>query len=216
MKKKIILKRMFHRDAWRYAIIFDYDKNLTGLVRSIDQITWSQTNKCWYTRADEPTLKQILTIFRESADVDISAIVSGEKDNPAFESEPRKTEITEDIVLSTPVPEVKSTTKKETFSQLKKQEYSPVLFTISEPDGRLVIKFTGKYDKEWIRELNEFGRPYYAANRNEWLLKWTQLTVDSLSDYFSSRGIEVIVKKREVTGVLKELRDEQSARAAGY
>ena len=114
-------------------------------------------------------------------------------------------------MVPTPVNEVKSAGIKKTVSQTNNQGYSPVLFTISETDGRLVIRFTGKYDKEWIRELNEFGRPYYDASRNEWLLKWTQLTVDSLSDYFSSRNVEVIVKKREVTGELKELRDEKNA-----
>ena len=210
MKKKIILKRIFHRGLWRYAIIFDNDKNLTQLVRSVNNAAWSQTNKCWYAGADEKTLKQILNVFRDLTDIDISAIVSGEQDKPASEPEALKIETTEENVICTPVPEVKSATIKKTISQSNKQEYSPVLFTISEPDGRLVIKFTGKYDKEWIKELNDFGRPYYDANRNEWLLKWTQLTVDSLSDYFSMRGVDVIVKKREVSGVLKELRDEQS------
>jgi integrase/recombinase XerD len=209
MKKKIILRRIFHRNEWRYAIIFDYDKNLTRLVRAVNNVTWSQTNRCWYAGADETTLKQILTVFRESADIDISAIVTGEQEKPASEPEILSTKPDEDIVMPHPVRKVKTTAIKKTISQ-STEGYSPVLFTISEPDGRLVIKFTGRYDKEWIRELNEFGRPYYHATRNEWLLKWTQLTVDSLSDYFSTRGVEVIVKKREVSGVLKELRDEQS------
>ena len=211
MKKKIILRRIFHRDAWRYAIIFDYDKKLTDLVRSVDNATWSQSNKCWYAGADEKTLKQILTVFRNSADIDISAIVNEEKEKPVTGSSSIKTETSDGIVVPTPITEVKSAGIKKTISQSNNQGYSPVLFTISETDGRLVIRFTGKYDKEWIRELNEFGRPYYDASRNEWLLKWTQLTVDSLSDYFSSRNVEVIVKKREVTGELKELRDEKNA-----
>ncbi|MCX6254718.1 MAG: tyrosine-type recombinase/integrase [Bacteroidia bacterium] len=210
MKKKIILKRIFHRNGWRYAIIFDYDKNLTELVRTVNNVTWSQTNKCWYAGDDEETLKQILAVFRESADIDISAIVSGESQKPPAEPEALNTEMIEDIGIPSSASEAKSSTIKKTISQSNKQGYSPVLFTISEPDGRLVIKFTGKYDKEWIRELNEFGRPYYDANRNEWLLRWSQIAVDSLSDYFSLRGVEVIVKKREVSGVLKELRDEQS------
>ena len=79
MKKKIILKRIFHRNAWRYAIIFDYDETFAGQVRSIENVTWSQTNKCWYAPGDESTLKQILAVFREWADIDISAIVSGEE-----------------------------------------------------------------------------------------------------------------------------------------
>ena len=211
MKKKIILKRIFHRGEWRYAIIFDRDENLTRLVRSVEKVTWSQTNRCWYAGADEKTLKQILTVFRDKADIDISQIVSGEQEKSGSEPEPPKQEPSENIVIPVDVPAVKAVTLNKIISHSNKQGYSPVLFTISEPDGRLVIRFMGKYDKEWIRELNEFGRPYYDASRNEWLLKWTQFTVDSLSDYFSSRDVEVIVKKREVTGELKELRDKVSS-----
>jgi integrase/recombinase XerD len=220
MKKKIILKRIFHRNEWRYAIIFDYDKKLDALVRSIRKVTWSQTNMCWYAGADEASLKQILNVFRESADIDISSISSGEKeknillspvvkidkeaeaDPPASDSIPKEKSV--ENIVNRPIIKVK-----------KLSRFAPVLFTINETDGRLVIKFTGRYDEEWIRELNGFGRPFYDANRKEWLLPWSQLAVDSLSDYFSSRDVEVIVKKREVTGVLKELRDEQSREVRG-
>ncbi|TAL67636.1 MAG: hypothetical protein EPN88_07440, partial [Bacteroidetes bacterium] len=99
MKKKIILKRIFHRNEWRYAIIFDYDKTLGLLVRSIDMATWSKTNGCWYAGADEDTLKQILTVFRESADIDISAIVSGEPEKPALETKALDAGTVEDIVM---------------------------------------------------------------------------------------------------------------------
>ena len=131
MKKKIILKRIFHRGLWRYAIIFDNDKNLTQLVRSVNNVAWSQTNKCWYAGADEKTLKQILNVFRDLTDIDISAIVSGEQEKPASEPESRKTETTEDIVMPAPIPELKSAGIKKTISQSNKQGYSPVLFTIS-------------------------------------------------------------------------------------
>jgi site-specific recombinase XerD len=145
------------------------------------------------------------------ADIDISAIVSGEQVKADSGPEPPKQETNESIVMPVDVDEVKSVTTRKIISHANKQGYSPVLFTISEPEGRLVIRFMGKYDKEWIRELNEFGRPTYDAGRKEWLLRWTQFTVDSLSDYFSSRNVEVIVKKREVTEELKVQRDEKSA-----
>ena len=48
MKKKLILKRIFHRDEWRYALFFDYDKNLDALVKSITGIKWSQSRVCWH------------------------------------------------------------------------------------------------------------------------------------------------------------------------
>ena len=41
---------------------------------------------------------------------------------------------------------------------VKRIEYDPVEFTINESDGRLIVRFTGRYDKEWIREIKSYGR----------------------------------------------------------
>ncbi|MEI6047799.1 MAG: tyrosine-type recombinase/integrase [Bacteroidota bacterium] len=212
MKKKIILKRIFHRDEWRYALFFDYDKNLDALVKSITGIKWSQSNRCWYAHDDEETLKKILAVFRESADIDISAIATGEKGKlsaltTVLQSK-KKTEPTTTI----PAPDEKALDEKAYLTVNKEKKismYSPVLFTISETDGRLVIKFTGRSDPEWIGELKTYGRPWFDKVTREWFLRWSQLAVDSLSDYFSSRGVEVIVKKKEIPVVIAEIRNER-------
>jgi len=214
MKPKIVLKRIFHRDEWRIAIIFDYNAKLGELVKTIPGIKWSQTNECWYSPDNEKTLKQILTLLRETADIDISAIVTGEKENPSSPPPANQTEEEENAVIPYPFAEEKPLSGKHipAVSKVSRQsEYDPVLFTINEPDGRLVIKFTGRYDPEWVRELHAFGRPYFDRSRREWLLRWSRLTVDSLSDYFSSQGAEIIVKKVEVPVVLKEIRNEKGS-----
>ena len=214
MKKKIILRRIFHRNEWRYAIIFEYDRVLTDLVKSISNVSWSKTNRCWYAAADETKLKQILTVFREKADIDITEIVSGEKEEViqpetfvTFEKEPERgspvKHKAETPVSHITIPEVKN---KKGVSK-----FSPVIFTINETDGRLVVKFTGRYNREWIKELNGYGKAYYDAANREWLLKWSQLAVDSLPDYFSSRGVELIVKKPKVSDLIKVKRGKQGS-----
>lgn len=212
IKKTIILKRIFHRNEWRFAIVFDYDKNLVVPVKSINGIRWSQSNKCWHAANDERTLKQILTMFRELADIDISAISSGEKKKLSTPATVLQLEKETMSVTPTPVMDEKAlkkdgdlkVTNEKTFSK-----FAPVLFTISETDGKLVIKFTGRYDPEWIRELKTFGKPWFDKVTHEWLLRWSQLAVDSLSDYFSSKGVEVIVKKKEVPVILREIRSDR-------
>ncbi len=223
MKKKIFLKRIFHRNEWRYAIVFKYDKELTELVKSVRNAAWSQSNACWYAGSDEVTLKQILTLFRESADIDISAIVSSDQfktqpvaDNPVREQEDENLE-------SSPLPEEMpepKTVKKRPPDLLKKTdkqpEFDPVIFTIGEKEGFLIVKFTGDYEQEWIREINSYGRVFYEGTRKEWQLKWSQLAVDSLSDYFTVKGVEVIVKKGVVPLALKEKRDERGAEVRNH
>lgn len=215
MKKKIILRRLFHRNEPRLAIIFEHDNELASLVRSVENSKWSQTNKCWYADDNEKTLKQILSIFRESADIDISEIVSGVK-----KEEKDRSHSAEDIIENEP--ELSPSGSENNYNENEESispkvakhptgRYDPVRFTINEPDGRLVIRFMGRYDPGWIDEMRLYGKIYYDKFRKEWLLPWSQLTVDSLSDYFSTHGIKVIVRKALLSGVLKELRDEQGS-----
>lgn len=88
--------------------------------------------------------------------------------------------------------------------QVLESWYSPVEFRINEREGRLVVKFTGRYDKAWIGELCSYGRYRYDKTNREWLLPWSKITVDSLADYFSSKGVRVNVVKQQVNPVLQE------------
>lgn len=74
MKKKIILRRVFHREKWRIMISFKIDESLVSLVRQIPGNAYSATYKSWYAEDTGETLKQILQVFRDKADIDISAI----------------------------------------------------------------------------------------------------------------------------------------------
>jgi integrase len=86
--------------------------------------------------------------------------------------------------------------------------YSPVEFRINEQDGRLAIRFTGHYDREWFEEIRSFGKYYYDKARKEFLMPWSVSTGDSLSDYFSARGVEVIVIKSAPAEGLKSARKQ--------
>jgi integrase/recombinase XerD len=81
MKKKITLKRIFHRDNWRIAIFFDFDKKLKSVVRSINGSTYSSTHKCFYVDDTEENLKLILRTLRDIADIDITALSSGREES---------------------------------------------------------------------------------------------------------------------------------------
>ncbi len=90
--------------------------------------------------------------------------------------------------------------------------FGSVEFRINENDGRLAIRFTGHYDEEWVDEIKTFGRFYYDKTRKEFLLPWSVMTGDSLSDYFSSRGVEVKVIKSVLSESLKSKRKEMGDR----
>ena len=66
-----------------------------------------------------------------------------------------------------------------------RSRFEPVEFRINEKDGLLAIRFTGQHDQEWIDEIKTSGRFYFDKTRIEFLLPWSVMTGDSLSDYFS-------------------------------
>lgn len=214
MKKRINLKRVLHRDKWRILISFDIDEELASIVRKINNVSYSDTYKSWYVDDEEENLKQILVAFRDKAEVDISELIShprigipevpGKSTTESSVKELNKADQEEpeyDYEEDFEVPDINY--PKWGFGR---KRYGPVEFRINENDGRLVIKFTGMYEKEWIDEIKSFGRFYYDKVRREFLLPWSVMTGDSLSDYFSSKGVEVKVIRAVLDEGLKKAR----------
>lgn len=222
--EKIFIKRVCHRNQWRYAMVFSYNADLHSIVKSIKGVTYSGSNKFWYVDATEDNLKVILHTFRDKADIDISAIAYRDHDYGELADTESNSE--DDLKKE---PEVSAETFEDTEQENKEDEnipsrvvdydyeskherterktwYEPVEFRIEDRDGRLSIKFTGRYDKEWIDELKSYGRVYYDKIHKEFFLPWSKLTTDSLSDYFSSQNVEVIVIRQKLT---EEIRTER-------
>jgi integrase/recombinase XerD len=215
MKKKIVLKRFFHREKWRLGIFSGYDPKLVSLAKSVPGATYSGTNKCFYLDDNEGSLKRVLKVFRDYADIDISEISSSVMDKKREAEQSKQAHIindnqpveahSQDLSFPSPGPGAKRS------RIISREKYGPVEFTINEETGRLIIKFTGRYDPVWIKEMKSYGRLIFDPVRLEWQIAWSRLTVDSLADYFSTKEVEVIVKKTEVASAVKELRDMAGA-----
>lgn len=256
MKKKIIIRNLFHRNEWRYGLFFDYDPEIHDIVRSIPGIRWSNTNTCWHTTQHEESLKNIFSTLRGRIDIDISAIAI-----PSYRKESllrytgKYGPYSSDPELSVGQDDLRGTgkesasdsgdstgkTDRETAGKndlnsinkegIQKQDrfgfpdaetktsvsvsgygrYGAVKFSIHESTGMLIIKFLGRYDRSWIDELRSYGYLRYDKEKREWHLKWSQVTVDSLSDYFGMRGIKVIIEKTKVSSVIRENRDAEGS-----
>jgi len=224
MKKKIFLNRILHRDRWRILISFKYDAILTSIVRQINGCRYSNTHKGWYVDDNENNIKQILLIIKKEADIDISglthdAILKSEVDenqDSELKTHDDKQKCTTDTDNAETIQKSDMYDRDEeiipTIRTIKKvvehRRYSPVEFRINEQDGRLAVRFTGNYDKSWIDEIRSFGRYSYDETSKEFLLPWSVMTGDSLSDFFSSRGVEVNIIKSAPGTILKNARRE--------
>jgi len=223
MKKKIVLKRIFHKEKWRIAIFFDYDETLKEKVKSIPESAFSITNRCFYIEDTEENLKRVLETFKDIADVDISAISYKYKssemagDNRDKENEKRISALSpaagDDDSYKVIQPTTVKTITDDSADIPPSQEamdlsgFGPVEFRINEKEGLLVIKFLGRYDPAWIDEMKSYCRCRYDKRKREWLLDWTKVTTDSLADYFSGRGIKVNVVKAVIGKELQSARD---------
>lgn len=213
MKKKVVLTRIIHRDKSRIIIGADFDPVINEIVRSLKGRSFSDTLKRWYVDDTEESVKDILAAFKDTADVDISALSSPSNrhslGNPDSGKQAGQTVVR--VVEKSP-PHVDSPVgpdfipAKGKAAKSSHSGYGPVEFRIS--DGRLSIRFSGRYEPAWIDEIRSFGKYYYDKTRKEFLLLWTQLKVDSLSDYFSTQGVEVKVIKSVVPADLKDERKQ--------
>jgi integrase/recombinase XerD len=216
MKKKIILKRVFHHGIWRILISFAYDESLSVLVRNVTGIRYSKSHTCWYTDETEERLKEILAVFRDKVEIDISGLSKKPEqlitDNHAVITAPEVSKRTENLKVTRSGIEDQDeeliADKRKIEKFVERQRYGPVEFRINEQDGRLAIRFTGYYDQDWIREIVSYGKYFYDEGNKEFLLPWSVMTGDSLSDYFSSRGVEVRIIKSSPTDDLKRARRE--------
>jgi integrase/recombinase XerD len=227
MKKKIFLTRILHRDRWRILISFRYDAVLSNLVRQIKGVQYTNTHKGWCVDDTEENLEQLRKVIKDEVEIDDSGLA---KDSKAGQHEAPYPEIEKPVhksyssafnpltaPVTTPVKNIIPDNEDDDEiipvarvikPVVDRESYSPVEFTMNEGEGKLIIRFTGRYDREWIRELKSYGRVRFNPSRLEWVLSWTRLKVDSLSDYFASQGVGVIVKKYAVTPEVKAARND--------
>jgi integrase/recombinase XerD len=223
MKKKIVLKRLSHRDRWRLVFVCDWDESLVAIIRTINGNRYSKTFKYWYADDNEETLKQILFAFRDKAYIDISALThtsaTDESKHPENNGEDPDSDV--QVTSVSPWPEDDGTVfelvppKGTIIDTVDRSGFGPVEFRINEKDGRLAIRFTGDYDPEWIDEISDYRKVYHDKSRNEFLLPWSVMTGDSLSDFFSSRGVEVKIIRAKPSESVKSARRESGDEIRG-
>ncbi|MFN8241380.1 MAG: tyrosine-type recombinase/integrase [Bacteroidales bacterium] len=227
MKKKVILRRIFHREKNRIGLFFEYDEKIKSAIKAVPGSLFSGTLKCYYVDDTEEMLKHVMGVLRDVAEVDISELAlpserarfqSGEREVPvvplAKREEAERQESGEEEALEGFIPD-----EEELRYAPGRSRFGPVEFTIREKEGKLVVKFVGRYDQSWIDEMRTYGRLRYLRTNREWLLDWSKIACDSLADFFTSRGVEVTVRRTavsaEVAGNRKELGDEIRSRSLG-
>jgi integrase/recombinase XerD len=208
--KTVKLEKQLHKGEECLTLSFRYDAELVRIVRKMEGVKWSRTMNCYYLAFSEISINKVLTAFGNNATIDYSSIAATpEMKNVMTTGKVQKEEIQvtegdEGFFIDN----IPWKVKKPSGEMNKTGSFGTVKFSINANDGRLAIKFLGKYDTEWIKEIKSYGQAHYNEERKEWLLHWTRIAVDSLSDYFTSRGVKVNVEKIEIPALVKNSRVE--------
>ncbi len=189
-------------------MFFDFDENLKLKVKSVPGAVYSSTHRCFYVDDSEENLKLILRTLKEAADVDITFLTGKKEEREADKQDDPAMEVTGNIASGDRKEEFRNssaTIRRVVICQGEgghkpdiDRKFGPVEFRVNEKEGLLVIRFTGNYDREWIREMRSYGKLEYDSTRKEWFLPWKKFTCDSLADYFAGRGVKVNVRKQFV------------------
>lgn len=70
----IKVEKLFHREAHRLALRFDFDQELNQLVRKLDNVRYSVTERCWHIPDDDNSMLELKQLFQGKATVDFTAV----------------------------------------------------------------------------------------------------------------------------------------------
>jgi len=176
--KTIRLSRQIYRGDSYIFFNIPYDENFNRLIRTYPGRMWSNSRRCWYINDDEESYRKIRDHFRGHFNFDATGLFK--KDESGEERETGH-------IYNHPV-------KEREFGK-GNQVFGPVSMAINQETGRLIVKFEGRFRREWIGELKHFGNAKYNPDTREWSLSATKAIIDSLSDYFTNEGIKLVLRK---------------------
>ncbi len=177
--KTIKLIRQNHHGRNCIFIYCENDPDFNRMIRNYPGRNWSRSSSAWYVPDCEGSVRNIIAYFKENFRIDATNLHRSKR---TVDSGFRENHVSPSGYLD------------------------PVRMTVDTTKGKLVIKFMGRYDKKWISELRQYGRPYYDPVKKEWYLSATRVIIDSLSDYFNNEGVQLILKKAVKPAAFKETR----------
>jgi len=187
MKDIVLLKRIFHRGMYRIAICFSYERELMKVVKSLPGVHYSGTYRCFYLDESEENLTLIISSLSELAELNTDV----------FNSQIGK--ISESHTLA-------DRTKDHVATKIYAPaipESGSVLIRVNEESGSVIVVLPIPFDHDWVDELKSYRGSRYDGVRKEWSLPWSKVTCDSIADYFSRAGVNVVVRKGAVDATLK-------------
>jgi integrase/recombinase XerD len=79
MKKSVTLKHVSHYGNRRIGVFFDYDRDLSTLLKTVEGAAWSNSLKCWHVPDSQGMVNTLYMLFKGKAFIDYSLIKTEKK-----------------------------------------------------------------------------------------------------------------------------------------
>jgi integrase/recombinase XerD len=213
--KTVILKYLTHRSDQNIALYFDKDNELISIVKALGA-KWSQTNICWYLKAESDSLQKIFIALKGKAWIDYSEIKQQSLEKPGKEEKISDTEDIQKKLLTTEAIE-----KIETFRMwLKSKRYSESTTSTYTDAVKVFLKF---FNEKSISEIKNddvvvfnnhyiLGKKLSASYQNQIVngiklffrtVEETKLNPDLVHRPKRSKVLPNVLSKEEVKAILE-------------
>jgi integrase/recombinase XerD len=213
--KTVILKYLTHRSDQNIALYFDKDHELISIVKALGA-KWSQTNICWYLKAESDSLQKIFIALKGKAWIDYSEIKQQSLEKPGKEEKISDTEDIQKKLLTSEAIE-----KIETFRMwLKSKRYSESTTSTYTDAVKVFLKF---FNERSISEIKNddvvvfnnhyiLGKKLSASYQNQIVngiklffrtVEETKLNPDLVHRPKRSKVLPNVLSKEEVKAILE-------------
>ena len=72
--KKVVSRRVLHRDEKRITLEFEKDDQIISLIKQVEGVRWSSTMRCWHMPDTKDNVDRIFQLLKGTAYYDYSAI----------------------------------------------------------------------------------------------------------------------------------------------
>jgi len=223
--KRIQLVPVVHRNEMRLLVKFDYDSELTAIIRKVQGSTFSNTQKSWHVADTKENVYEIINIFKGFAEVDASL---------AFEKIPflrdhtplkkpevvgDKTQVVSDKIQA-PSPKlqvVNQTTEvriqneelkvenegEALFNPLRK---SDVVYIDIIDEKKIILKFP--FAKAHVAKMKTLPFYFWDVDKKYWTFPYTLKIKSEIENYFGQFGFNI--ECRFINTKSKEIKEKKN------
>ena len=150
----INIERIYHRNAWRIALRFDYHFATIQQVKKLENIRWSNSKRCWYLPFEPSSVEALKTTF-SNLKIPESLLFRTKLSSKSFEKA--------DIVHSPLAAVPGGDTQKANIEPTQK---GSIPKSIVLRGGLFVIQIP--YDKKEVQFLKSLHRGYWNSKEKRW------------------------------------------------